>query len=474
MKNTEQQDFMELGANFYKTQEVVMSTKQRTINALYKAYKKGNLVLQDWFQRGYHWDHNKKVSLLHTLLNTPELLTGIVLFLDLDGKYYVADGQQRLTSIFKFMDGEYAYESPELSKAQFYYGVNKDHVLFEECVEKLEGESIYVTEIKNIGLDNKDKINILKSFVFLKWNNGSNLNPAELRGGLYSTVNDIVKPLIANLGTNRTEKEKDEIKRSLILSKEFGRNKINELFEKLIFHYIQSDLTKDPSPKQLKAIHCDAESTKKVQNSFQVIEKLLKTVCESTYEYKKQHKTYKVGHTSQRDIMIAAIKLKKNGKLNTMEDVKNYIIGMMKLLNDVYCVNKAFKAYKTFDFENTDAQVNTDWYQPYFNHFGRGQDSHVAKRVKFLMDIVDKVITVVERDKTRIFPQDMQVRVLVSQDNKCTVCGEELLMVDAEADHIVEHSKGGLTEESNCQMLHKDCHKNKTREFMTKQLEVVE
>jgi hypothetical protein len=472
MKNTEQQDFMELGANFYKTQEVVMSTKQRTINALYKAYKKGNLVLQDWFQRGYHWDHNKKVSLLHTLLNTPELLTGIVLFLDLDGKYYVADGQQRLTSIFKFMDGEYAYESSELSKAQFYYGVNKDHVLFEECVEKLEGESIHVTEIKNIGLDNKDKINILKSFVFLKWNNGSNLNPAELRGGLYSTVNDIIKPIISGLDANSTDK--DDIKRSLILSKEFGRNKINELFEKLIFHYIQTDLTKDPSAKQLKSIHCDAESTKKVQNSFQTIEKLMKTVYKATYEYQKSHKTYKVGHTSQRDIMVAALKLKKSGKLNTMDEVKSYIVNMMKLLNDVYCVNKAFKAYKTLDVDNIDSGVNIEWYQPYFNYFGRGQDSHVAKRVKFLMEIVDKVVTVVDRDKTRIFPQDMQFRVLVSQNNKCSICGDELLMVDAEADHIEEHSKGGFTEESNCQMLHKHCHKDKTREFMSKQLDVVE
>jgi hypothetical protein len=466
MKNTAQHDFMELGANFYKTQEIVMSNKQRTISALYRLYKKNMLVLQDWFQRGYHWDNNKKVSLIHTLLNTPELLTGIVLFQDLDGKYYVADGQQRLTSIFNFLDGEYAYESTELATTTSFYGVTKDHKLFDECVEKLEGESIYVTEIKNIGLDNKDKINILKSFVFLKWNNGSNLNQAELRGGLYSSVNDIVKPLIANLGT--TPLENDEIKKSLILSKKFGRNKINELFEKLIYHYIQDDLIKDPSPKQLKSIHCEDSSTKKVQSVFQVMEKLLKTICDASYEYCKIHKTYKVGHTSQRDIMIAAMRLKKMGKLSTMEDVKQYVVNMMKLLNDVYCVNKQFKAYKKFEVENSSDDVNRDWFQPYFKHFGTGQDSNVAKRVKFLMSLMDRVVNVVERDKNRIFPQDMQVRVLVSQNDKCTICGEHLKMVDAEADHIVEHSKGGLTEETNCQMLHKDCHKNKTRSFMMK------
>lgn len=467
MKNTEQHDFMELGANFYKTQEVVMSTKQRTISALYKSYKKGNLILQDWFQRGYHWDNNKKVSLIHTLINTPELLTGIVLFLDLDGKFYVADGQQRLTSIFKFMDGEFPYESPELSKTTMYYGVNEEHTLFEECVEKLEGESIHVTEIKNIGLDNKDKINILKSFVFLKWNNGSNLNHAELRGGLYSTVNDIVKPLITSLGQSKTESE--EIKKSLILTNKFGRNKINELFEKLIFHYLQNDLTKDPTPKQLKAIHCDTDITKKVQTNYQTIEKLLNVICDAAYEYKKQHKLFKTGHTSQRDIMIAAIRLKKVGKLTTMDEVKTYIVNMMKLLNEVYCVNKKFGAYKNYDVENTSEEINKTWYQPYFKFFGRGQDSNVAKRVMFLMSIVDKVVNTVDRDKNRIFPQDMQVRVLTNQDNRCSICGEHLYMADAEADHIIEHSKGGPTEENNCQMLHKECHKNKTRTFMMKE-----
>ena len=99
---------------------------------------------------------------------------------------------------------------------------------------------------------------------------------------------------------------------------------------------------------------------------------------------------------------------------------------------------------------------------------GRGQDGHTAKRVKFLMDKVEEIVNVIQRDKNRVFPQDMQVRVLDAQENKCAICNEYLILSDAEADHILEHSKGGLTEESNCQMVHKECHKNKTREFMKK------
>jgi len=461
MKDFSVPQLMEMGAQFQKDRKINISSDTKTVRELYELYTDKKLVLQDWFQRGFHWDHSKKVMLIHTLLNTPKLLTEVVFFIDADGTYYVADGQQRLTSIFKFIDGEYDYNSEDLEPSTLYYGVKYNTRDFQRCVEKLKNTPLKTTEIDNYGLDG-EKIDILKSYVFLKWNNGSNLNAAELRGGLFSTINSVIKPLIANM--------EDSTKEALILSKKFGRNKVNELYEKLIYHVMQKELTKDPTPKQLLNLHGD----KQVDVEVKFITKVLNSLTIAVVDYKKTNKNYQAGATSLRDILIAAIKLKKSGKLATFEDVKTYVVNTMTKLNTVYSQNKKFVAYYKADNQNQSEEVRVEWFIPYFGFFGRGQDSHTAKRVKFLMDNVDKFVSVVERDKVRTFPQDMQVRVLVSQDNKCTVCGEELLMVDAEADHIVEHSKGGLTEESNCQMLHKDCHKNKTREFMTKQLEVVE
>lgn len=455
MKNFSVSQLMEMGAQFQKDRKINISSDTKTVRELYELKQENKLVLQDWFQRGFHWDDNKKVMLIHTLLNTPKLLTEVVFFIDADGTYYVADGQQRLTSIFSFLDGEFEYNSVDLEPSTLFYGVKYNTREFQKCSEKLKNTPIKTTEIDNYGLDG-DKINILKSYVFMKWNNGSNLNAAELRGGLYSTVNDIIKPLIGEMN--------DNMKQSLILSKKFGRNKVNELYEKLIYHMMQKELTKDPTPKQLLGIHGNKEIDGEVNN----ITKILKTITSAVVEFKNNNKNYQAGSASLRDIMIASIKLKKNGKLVTMEDVKNYIILTMVKLNTVFAQNKKFIAYQKADIDNMNEDINKEWFQPYFSFFGRGQDGHTAKRVKFLVDNVDKFIEVVERDKTRVFPQDMQVRVLVNQNNKCTVCGEELLMVDAEADHIMEHSKGGKTEESNCQMLHKDCHKNKTRSFMVK------
>jgi hypothetical protein len=455
MKNFTVSQLMEMGAQFQKDRKINISTDTKTVRELYELYLDGKLVLQDWFQRGFHWDNNKKVMLIHTLLNTPKLLTEVVFFIDNDGTYYVADGQQRLTSIFSFLDGGYDYNGSDLEPSTLFYGVKYGTRDFQKCSDKLKNTPIKTTEIDNYGLDG-DKINILKSYVFMKWNNGSNLNAAELRGGLYSTVNTLIKPLVSEMS--------DTVKQSLILSKKFGRNKVNELFEKLIYHIIQKDLTKDPTPKQLLSIHGDKDIDNEVNN----INRILKTITSSVVDYRNTHKNYQAGSTSLRDIMIASIKLKKIGKLVTMDDMNNYIISTMSTLNTVFAQNKKFVAYQKADVANMNEEINQEWYQPYFSFFGRGQDGHTARRVKFLVDNMDKFVEITERDKTRSFPQDMQVRVLNNQDNKCAMCGEHLTMVDAEADHILEHSKGGLTEESNLQMLHKECHKEKTRGFNMK------
>ena len=73
---------------------------------------RGRLVLQPDFQRQYVWDVEKASRLIESaLLDIP--LPTIYLSEEVDGKTYVIDGQQRLTSFYSFVIG--TLESSEVT-----------------------------------------------------------------------------------------------------------------------------------------------------------------------------------------------------------------------------------------------------------------------------------------------------------------------------------------------------------------------
>src|SRR5262245_57804774 len=69
------------------------------IESLYKKQKKGRLVVQPDFQRQYVWDVKRASNLIESCLLSIPIPT-IYISQEKDGKEYVIDGQQRLTSFF--------------------------------------------------------------------------------------------------------------------------------------------------------------------------------------------------------------------------------------------------------------------------------------------------------------------------------------------------------------------------------------
>ncbi len=61
----------------------------------------------------------------------------------------------------------------------------------------------------------------------------------------------------------------------------------------------------------------------------------------------------------------------------------------------------------------------------------------------------------------RTFDDKMKFRVYARQDGKCKICGVEIKKHEAHADHIKPWSKGGKTEEQNCQVLCAPCNLHK-------------
>jgi len=84
----------------------------KTIADLYDMYKYGTLILQPFFQRNLVWtDKAKSLFIESILLNLP--ISEVYLYEDEMGVLSVIDGQQRLSTIFNFLDKQFRLKGLE-------------------------------------------------------------------------------------------------------------------------------------------------------------------------------------------------------------------------------------------------------------------------------------------------------------------------------------------------------------------------
>ncbi|MDO8684165.1 MAG: HNH endonuclease signature motif containing protein [Armatimonadota bacterium] len=69
------------------------------------------------------------------------------------------------------------------------------------------------------------------------------------------------------------------------------------------------------------------------------------------------------------------------------------------------------------------------------------------------------------RNISRSIPRPIQFRVLLRENGVCRLCHQPIPVEDIHFDHIIPWSKGGPTEESNIQLLCKDCNLKKRNEY---------
>lgn len=174
--------------------KIYFKTPQKQIKHLYADYKRGDLDVRPTFQRKYVWDVKKASRLVESILlgvpipivYTSELESGVEI---------VIDGQQRLMSLFSFMDGIF----PKTSKTFKLHGL--------DVLKELNGLSFKELE-KNVQktIENypmpfiiitKDSDSDVKFEIFERLNTGSvKLNDQELRNCVYrGKYNDLLTEL---------------------------------------------------------------------------------------------------------------------------------------------------------------------------------------------------------------------------------------------------------------------------------------
>lgn len=155
--------------------EVFIDRAQLSIFELHRRCKRGDIILQPYYQRKDVWTRPKKSKLIESILrNIP--IPSIYFAETKDGKWEVVDGQQRLTSFFDFIDNKYSLSQlPVLT--QFEKKYFKDLDSFQR---KIEDYQLHIFMIK------KESHPDIRFDIFERINEGATqLNAQELRNSIY-------------------------------------------------------------------------------------------------------------------------------------------------------------------------------------------------------------------------------------------------------------------------------------------------
>ena len=135
------------------------------------------IELNPGYQRRRVWKDNKKKSLLIESLMLRIPIPAFYFYENEDGKYQVIDGQQRLTTIREFVNGEFRLTGLE------YLGKDYNKRKFKDLDTKYV-KRIYRTQIAVNILDDRSPKNVIYD-IFRRVNTGGvNLNPQEMRNAI--------------------------------------------------------------------------------------------------------------------------------------------------------------------------------------------------------------------------------------------------------------------------------------------------
>lgn len=198
-----------------------------------------NLIeLNPGYQRRRVWKDNKRKSLLIESLMLRIPIPAFYFYENEDGKYQVIDGQQRLTTIKEFVNGEFRLIGLE------YLGKEYNKKRFKDLDTKYV-QRIYRTQIAVNILDARSPKNVIYD-IFRRVNTGGvNLNPQEMRNAICKQeVRDFLKKSIQNenyIRATRGRVKDDRMDSQELVLRFYAFYKVYD-YEKNILHYDYSNI----------------------------------------------------------------------------------------------------------------------------------------------------------------------------------------------------------------------------------------
>jgi len=422
-----------------KEREILTKAGDPEVCALHDRYKRGKLILQPDFQRQFVWDRKKSSRLIESiLLSVP--LPIIYLSEQPDGKEYVIDGQQRLTSLFAFIDGRFpAGDEFKLTGLNPYKELNKR--AFSELTEELQDKILHYT-LRSVTLL-KQSNSDLKFEIFERLNTGSEpLNDQELRNCVYrGPYNRLLKDLASDLdfrdllGLKAGDRRMKDVELVLRFAAFFHATYLK--YQPPMKRFFNNDMEKyqyltDSDASLLRAAF---------KNSVQII----KSLFGNERAFKRFYggdQSNPVGrwepkkfNASLYDILMGVFHDKdKNQVYAALDSLREGIIDLMATNRDF---NDAIE-------------------------LGTSAIDSVKRRFDLMREVVEGVLKD-HKIQPRCFSQALK-QELFDHNPTCGLCNQTIQQVDdAAVDHIEQYWRGGKTIPENARLAHRYCNSARSR-----------
>lgn len=419
------------------SREIYSEKQDPDVDTLYNRYKRGKLILRPKYQRNIVINYPKASKIIESiLLDVP--LPNFYLAEENDGKQSVIDGQQRLTSIFSFIDGKF----PEAKKDFKLSGLKVMTELNGKGYKDIDSElqdKILNTTLRVIIILKKSNPDI-KFEIFERLNTGSTpLNEDELRNTVYRGE---FMDLLAEL-------ENDPTFNKLVDKPNFKNRMIYRgMILRFLAFYEKTYLKYKTNVKQFcnNFIEEKRNLTEDKKKEYIDVFKNAVSLCFSIFGENSFRRYIK---NSNDECYSWA-----NTRINmALYDIEMYGFTLYKK-----------EQYYTHSEEIREAMIELMMNNSEFVESIQIQTSNkdmVAKRFKIWSEKLEEIMKN-EKADPRFFSYKIKEE-LYNKSPFCGICGNKILSIDdSHVDHIKPYSKSADTSKENGQITHRWCnlHKN--------------
>lgn len=408
------------------------------IEGLFGKWKKQKLDIQPEFQRYFVWDKLKSSRLIESaLLGIP--LPVVYLSEEPDGKIYVIDGQQRLTSFFAFIDGVFPDGSDfKLTGLKVLKDLNRKK--FSE-LDEYTRDAVRGTVIRTITFKKESDPN-LKFEIFERLNTGSvPLNTQELRNCIYrGKFNKLIREMASNkeylelLNITGPDKRMKDIELTLRFCSFYHNTHIN--YKSPIKNFLNQEMIRfnDISDKDADELRTSFKNAVSIAKSV-FGEHAFKRYYKGTQAEPGGYWETKRFNVSLHDVLMDSFaRVDKNLVYQNLDQIKEAFIDLMTT-DDVFI----------------DAI-----------EIGTSEERKVQRRFDLWRNRLNEILNN-KRKEPRCFSNELK-RKLFEENPTCQICNNTIQQVDdAAVDHIDQYWLGGKTIPQNARLTHRYCNWSRPR-----------